>query len=225
MSGHASGSQRPERTRPPGPVPSLDRADIVAAAVALADEGGLRAVSMRAVAGRMGTSASGLYRYIKDRSELLALMADRVVAELRPIELAPGNGIDALVKMAHAQRDLYRRHPWLKEMDLRLAGAGPETLRYFDTSLRALEGETGSIHAKFEAIAMVTGIAAMFASAPEPRAARQSDAPSTVDSATYPHLAAAAAAAAAAQPYEAKDARDDLLERVVRGVLRGLLAP
>lgn len=217
MSERASGRERAERTRP-GPLPALDRADIVAVAVGLADEGGLRAVSMRAVAGRMGTSASGLYRYIDDRSELLALMADRVVAELRPFELAPGNGIDALVRMALAQRDLYLRHPWLKEIDLRLAGAGPETLRYFDMSLRALEGETGSIRAKFEAIAIVTGIAAMFASASEPLAGRQ-DALPPVDAATYPHLAAAA------QRYEATDARDDLLERVVRGVLRGLLAP
>ena len=66
-----------------GPQPEHSRAQIAGAAVLLADAGGLSAVSMRAVAGALKTTAGSLYRYLSSRDELLELMADAVLAELR----------------------------------------------------------------------------------------------------------------------------------------------
>lgn len=224
-------STRPERRagveiRRTGPVPSFDRGAIVEAAIALADEGGLTAVSMRAVATRMGTSASALYRYVADRAELLGLMADRVVSELRSSVPPRDGGVDAMVKVGSAQRDLYRRHPWLTGMAFHPSDAGPETLRHFDACLGALASTSMSTRAKFEAIALVTGLAALLAPLPAQPAPTGGGSLARVDPAVYPHLAAAAAEAAAA----ADDVRngpaqeqDDLLERVTRGVLRGLI--
>lgn len=202
----------------PGPAPSLDRSDIVAAAVVLADDGGLPAVSMRAVAGRMGTSASALYRYVDDRAALLDLMADHVTRELRSFAPTAGGGIEAIVAVAYAQRDLYRRHPWLGEIPFRMSAAGPETLRFFDACLGALRASTASTSRKFEALALSTALAAVFASR-SPLASAADQRLPDVDRDAFPHLAV--------DPDERRSAveLEDLLGIAVRGVLRGLLEP
>src|SRR5690349_18998544 len=72
---------RPDRgTR--GPRPEHSRAEIAAAAIALADSGGLAAATMRAVAAELGTAAGSLYRYLSSRDDLLDLMVDAALAEL-----------------------------------------------------------------------------------------------------------------------------------------------
>src|ERR671922_2206935 len=78
---------RPEP--PPRPVP-LDRERIVAAAIALADEGGLEAVSLRKVAARLDAGPMRLYGYISTKEELFDLMVDEVHAEILPEE-QPGD--------------------------------------------------------------------------------------------------------------------------------------
>lgn len=61
---------------------TLTREDVVAAAVALADEGGLDALSMRRVASALNVGAMSLYTYVPGRTELIDLMIDRVYAEM-----------------------------------------------------------------------------------------------------------------------------------------------
>jgi AcrR family transcriptional regulator len=146
-----------------GPDPALDRHVIAATAIALADAGGLEAVSMRAVAGRLGTSASALYRYLDDRSDLLDLMADRVVAELRPYPAPTSTWLEPMIGLAAAQRALHERHPWLITLGYRSSGIGPESLAYFDACLGVLTPTHASTRVKFEAIAVMTGMAALFA--------------------------------------------------------------
>src|SRR4051794_502014 len=87
--------QRPPRgTR--GPAPGHSREEIVAVAVGIADADGLGAVSMRAVAAKLGTGAGSLYRYLSSRDDLLDLMADAAIGDLRPYPQA-ADPIDALV--------------------------------------------------------------------------------------------------------------------------------
>ncbi|QZZ28606.1 TetR/AcrR family transcriptional regulator [Streptomyces sp. ST1015] len=71
-----------DRPEPPSrPVP-LDRDRIVTAAIALADEGGLDAVSLRKVAARLNAGPMRLYGYIATKEELYDLMVDEVHAEI-----------------------------------------------------------------------------------------------------------------------------------------------
>lgn len=58
---------RPERGAR-GPAAGRSRAELAAAAVAPADRSGLAAVSMRQVAGELGTGPSSLYRYLGGRT-------------------------------------------------------------------------------------------------------------------------------------------------------------
>lgn len=59
-----------------GPRPRLDLDTITAAAVELADAGGLAAVSMSSVAERVDVATMALYRYVGSKDELLILMAE-----------------------------------------------------------------------------------------------------------------------------------------------------
>ncbi|GAB3418455.1 TetR/AcrR family transcriptional regulator [Flindersiella endophytica] len=59
-----------------GPRPRLDLETITAAAINLADAGGLAAVSMSSVAERVDVATMALYRYVGSKDELLTLMAE-----------------------------------------------------------------------------------------------------------------------------------------------------
>lgn len=197
-----------------GPAPAHSRDTIVAAAIALADAEGLTAVSMRAVATALGTSAASLYRYLSSRDDLLDLMTDRVAGELRPYPAADGDWLDAMLLLARRQLALHRRHPWLVDLSHRTSGIGPESLAWFDNCLRIMEPVRCAVTAKFEAIAMMTGVVSLFARS---KATSRSLTFAGVDLAAYPHLATALT-----QP-PAPASHRDLFERTLRSLLTGLL--
>jgi AcrR family transcriptional regulator len=75
----------------------------------LADEGGLAAVSMRAVASRLGVTPMALYSYVPDKEALLDGLVERLLDEIR----APASRAweDRIRAMASRARAVARRHP------------------------------------------------------------------------------------------------------------------
>ncbi len=130
-----------ERPEPPArPVP-LDRERIVAAAVALADEGGLESVSLRKVAARLDAGPMRLYGYISTKQELFDLMVDEVHAEILPEE-RPGDWREALRVLAHRTRRAALRHEWLADLLGGRPTLGPNGLAVTEAKLAALDGRT-----------------------------------------------------------------------------------
>ena len=73
------------RADPPsrrGPRPRLDLDAVVDAAIALADDRGLPALTMRALAARLRVSAMTLYGYVPGREELVDLMLDALYGRM-----------------------------------------------------------------------------------------------------------------------------------------------
>src|SRR5262249_53764529 len=78
---------------------SLDQAQIVRAALALLDEVGLDELTMRRLAERLDVKAASLYRHVRNKNELLALLGDEISGEI-PLVSAKGSWRDQLNEMA-----------------------------------------------------------------------------------------------------------------------------
>jgi AcrR family transcriptional regulator len=105
----------------------LSSARVLQAAVELADEGGLEAFSMRALAQELGVVPMALYKHVANKDELLDGMVDIVFGE---IEL-PAEELDwrsAMRRRAISTRDALRRHGWAIGM-MESRHPGPANLR------------------------------------------------------------------------------------------------
>ncbi|MEV4433846.1 TetR/AcrR family transcriptional regulator [Streptomyces sp. NPDC049585] len=150
-------SDQPRRGRKPG----YSRETITAAAVALADTEGLEAVTMRAVAARVGAGVMSLYSYAPDKETLLNLMVDHVSGELPTTpDTLTGDWRADLKAIAHLQRGLMLRHPWLPAALATRRIPGPNALAFLERTLVALRPTGLNGAAKLEIFAQLTGFVA-----------------------------------------------------------------
>src|SRR5689334_25290751 len=85
------------RPEPAGRAARLGRNDIARAALAVADDDGFAAVSMRRLARELGVGTMSLYHYLRTKDDLLELMDDAVMGELLvPPDELPDDWRDAL---------------------------------------------------------------------------------------------------------------------------------
>jgi AcrR family transcriptional regulator len=140
------------------------RAEITAAATAVADREGLAAVSMRRVAAELDTGAATLYRYLGNRDDLLDLMMDATAAEY---ELAPptGDWLADLVAVGEQSRAIMRRHPWLPALVTTRASLGPHSVDLLEHVLDVLADHPADGVAKMEAFAALTAVTALYTQA------------------------------------------------------------
>jgi AcrR family transcriptional regulator len=248
MSRSRSGAGDPARTlallwRVPqparrGPRPRLDVDTVVAEAVALADGQGLGAVSMRALAARLGVSAMALYGYVPGKEELLDLMLDTLYAGMERPQWDPGAGWRARARaVAEANRALYAAHPWAAEVSTARPPLGPGLMAKYEHELAAFDGAGLDDIARDSALAFLLAFVQGIAVA----AADAADAPGTdegwweeagpllaraVDPERYPLAARVGAAAGEAHgsAYDPEHAYAFGLERVLDG-LSALIGP
>jgi AcrR family transcriptional regulator len=91
------------------------RQEILDAALELADDKGLEAVSMRALAERTGVTPMALYPHVGSKSALLDGMLGRVIGRMVADEGPPDSGADwreRLRLLMRGARQLAHRHPW-----------------------------------------------------------------------------------------------------------------
>ncbi|HTA33639.1 MAG TPA: TetR/AcrR family transcriptional regulator C-terminal domain-containing protein [Solirubrobacteraceae bacterium] len=105
----------------------LSRARVLQAAVALANEAGLDAFSMRGLAQELGVVPMALYKHVANKEELLDGMVDIVFSE---IEL-PSGDLDwrsAMRRRALSTHEALKRHSWAIGM-MESRRPGPANLR------------------------------------------------------------------------------------------------
>ncbi|GAA2674565.1 TetR/AcrR family transcriptional regulator C-terminal domain-containing protein [Streptomyces lunalinharesii] len=147
----------PDRPRR-GRRPAFTREAITAAAVALADAEGLDAVTMRAVAARVGAGVMSLYSYAPDKGTLVELMVDHVSGELLPPAPLTGDWRGDLKALAHRQRAQMLRHRWLPAaLTTQRTTLGPNTLAVVEHALAALRPLPLDGAAKLEVFSLLTG--------------------------------------------------------------------
>ncbi|MFP2924924.1 TetR/AcrR family transcriptional regulator [Pyxidicoccus sp. 3LG] len=125
-----------------GPKAKASVAELVAAAIAIADAEGIEAVSTRRVADAVGISPMSFYTHVPGKAELLDLMMDAVAGEgpkQRPT-FKPSQWRANLTRVATELRSLYLAHPWVIQLMTHRTVIGPNTLRAADIALSAIEG-------------------------------------------------------------------------------------
>ncbi|MDN3023358.1 TetR/AcrR family transcriptional regulator [Streptomyces sp. S.PB5] len=146
--------KRPSR----GPKPTLTLDRIVETAVQVADADGLEAVSMRRVATELGTGTMSLYRYVPGKAELLDLMLDRVQRPSEnPADLGDGGWRAALEAVGRSTLALYRRHPWLLQVNQSRPILGPSALDGMEKILTRIKPMGLSDPELISAIIMIDG--------------------------------------------------------------------
>jgi len=88
----------------------IDRSVILRASLDVADERGLAAVTMQAVADRLGVTPMALYRHVAHKADLLDGVVESLLAEFQlPDRRLPWR--ERLAAIARAARDSAKRHP------------------------------------------------------------------------------------------------------------------
>lgn len=112
----------------------LDRDRVLRTAVALADEHGIDAVSMRRLAQELGVVPMALYKHVAHKDALLDGMVDAVLAEIDPPDAAL-TWADAVHGRILSAREVMLRHPWARRVMESRAAPTPVVLAYMDSTI------------------------------------------------------------------------------------------
>lgn len=126
-----------------GPKHALTSAEVVAAAIEVADaDGDLAHLSMRRVADSLGVGTMSLYTYVASRDELIEMMLDNVYGEaVRDHQARTATDWrHDLRAVADVNWTLYLRHPWVLQIFTGRPALGPNAIAKYDQELAAIDG-------------------------------------------------------------------------------------
>ena len=137
-------TRRPIRREP------LTRERILQAALRLADQGGLDALSMRKLGQDLGVEAMALYYHFANKDEVIVGIVDLVFAEIHlPVAGEPWK--DEMRRRAISVRDTLLRHRWAIGLMEARAHPGQANLRHHDAVIGSLRADgfdiVGAAHA------------------------------------------------------------------------------
>ena len=115
----------------------IDRAAILAASLELADEQGLAAVTMQAVADRLGVTPMALYRHVANKADLLDGVVESILLEV-PLPDPAAGGPTASARWPVARGPRRWRHPQIFPLLLQRAAVTPGARRTREVVYAAL---------------------------------------------------------------------------------------
>lgn len=139
-----------------GPKREMSVERIVEAAVEIADAEGLGAVSMAAVAARLGFTPMSLYRYVTAKDDLILLMQEEATG-LPPESTRDGSWRERLLGLYHAQVQQYLQHPWVLDVPISGSPVTPNSAAWMDAGLDALADTPLSHEERLAVLLLVTG--------------------------------------------------------------------
>lgn len=139
-----------------GPRQKVTVDEIVDAAITMADNGGIDALSMRALAARLEIGTMSLYTYVDSKSVLLDLMIDRVLGFISRQPFGDLDWRDRLERMARLALEHYFAHPWLLQVDTSRPPLGPGISDLYEYRLSAID-EIGLSDLDMDAVTTLLG--------------------------------------------------------------------
>jgi AcrR family transcriptional regulator len=110
---------------------------VLRAAVRLADEGGLDAVSMRRLGQALHVEAMSLYKHVAGKEDVLDGMADLITGDFA-VPSSDGDWRESIRRSATSAHEVLLRHPWAGSVIESRSSAGPARLRYIDAVIGVL---------------------------------------------------------------------------------------
>ncbi|MEV4685967.1 TetR/AcrR family transcriptional regulator [Microbacterium sp. LWH3-1.2] len=142
-----------------GPKREMSVERIVEAAVEIADAEGLGAVSMAAVAARLGFTPMSLYRYVSAKEDLILLMQEEATGVPSEATRTAAGWRERLEVLYREQLQHYLEHPWVLDVPISGVPATPNSAAWMDAGLSAL-ADTGLTYSERLAVMLlVTGTA------------------------------------------------------------------
>jgi AcrR family transcriptional regulator len=114
--------------------------DVVVRAMALADEDGLDALTIRALARSLEVAPMSVYTHVNSRDDLLVLMVDEAHARMRLPDYGRSRWRTRVQRVAEANLAVLRAHPWLLDCEDQRTALGPGTIAKYDHELHAFDG-------------------------------------------------------------------------------------
>ena len=115
----------------------LSRDRVLDAALAIADAGGLEALTIRSLAQELGAKPMSVYYHVDNKDEILDALVDVVFSEIAlPV---PGRAWrPEMARRAHSARGVLARHRWAIGLLESRRRPGPANLRHHDAVLATL---------------------------------------------------------------------------------------
>ena len=118
---------------------ALTRERVVAEALTVISADGAGALSMRALAARLGVVPAALYRHVRNKEQLLDLVVDGVLAE---VDCQPGPALpwtEQVTVLAHRLRAVLEDHPGIAGLLKTRDPLGPHSLALAEAFLAPLQ--------------------------------------------------------------------------------------
>jgi AcrR family transcriptional regulator len=115
----------------------LNRDRVLRAALAVADEAGIEALTMRKLGQALRVEAMSLYNHVANKDDVLDGLVDIVFSEV-DLRCAGGDWKTAMRQRAVSAQKVLARHRWAIGLMESRANPGPATMRHHDSVLRCL---------------------------------------------------------------------------------------
>ncbi|MFT4188619.1 MAG: TetR/AcrR family transcriptional regulator [Aeromicrobium sp.] len=207
---------------------SLTRDRVVAEAMALADAEGLSALTMRALAARLGVKPMAIYHHIASKEAILDAVIDQVFAEMDLPE--PGRPWrEQLRRRTSSVRVVLRRHGWsIAVLESRAVSTRPASLRHHDAVIGTLRRDGFDVAEAAHAFALLDSYVYGFviqevtlsSRSPQEFAEEVETLAEELDSAAYPYLTEMAVDHVMRPGYDFADEFDHGLELILDAIER-----
>jgi AcrR family transcriptional regulator len=215
-----------------GPKAALTPDDVVDAAIEIADKDGIAAVTMNAVATKLGLTTMAIYRYFPNKETLIDAIVDAGLGRPPEPPEPRGDWRAEVARCAHAKRAMLIARPWLAELPFVAAPHGPNWLSWLEALAEPLSGTGLSGPDLGQLLSIVDGYTrgasdtaislararARGASEAEWAAAVGADLGRAIGDPRFPKFAAILTAPSDGQPRTLEESFDFGLQRVLDGI-------
>ena len=134
----------------------FSREQIARTALDIGRREGMQAVSMRRVASELGAGTMTLYHYVANKGELFALMHDKMMEQLIVSEEELEQGWRAAMRaIAYASLAAWRENRWQRDEMAESTVLGPNGMRHFEQSLKAVSSTRLPMERQMEIVAQL----------------------------------------------------------------------